>query len=112
MFAITLLNTIAWSNETAELRKRLKELLGRLPVGSLVGPVAGESPRARSANRAIRGGASEHGHTVVELWQEPGPPPTKRIASDRFHPNDLGHVLMARPFARQLDAPEPQPNAH
>ena len=101
-------NDVVWSKETALLRRQLKELLARLPEGTLVGPVAGGSPRARSANRAVRGGASEHGHSVIELWQEPGPPPTQRIAPDRFHPNDLGHLLMARPFARHLGAPEPR----
>ncbi len=102
-------NDVVWSKDIAMLRQRLKELIGRLPEGAIVGPVAGGSDRARSANRAIRSTAGEYGLPVVDLWQEPGPPPAARLADDRFHPNDLGHALMAKPFARLLDAPEPQP---
>ncbi len=100
-------NDVVWSSETTELRERLKALIARLPDGSMVGPVVGGSQRARSANRAIRTTAAERGLPVVELWSEPGPPPTERVAQDRFHPNDLGPLLMSRPFARHLGAPEP-----
>ncbi|MEM7321855.1 MAG: SGNH/GDSL hydrolase family protein [Actinomycetota bacterium] len=100
-------NDVVWSKDTTVLRNRLRDLIGRLPLGALVGLVAGGSPRARLANRAIKEAAAEHGHQVVNPWAEPGPPPGSRLAADRFHPNDLGYTLMAKPFARALDAPEP-----
>ncbi len=100
-------NDVVWSADTTVLRERLRELIAGLPEGAVVGLVAGASPRARVANRAVRNAAAEHGLTVIDPWREPGPPPQARLASDRFHPNDIGHALMARPFARYLGAPEP-----
>ncbi len=100
-------NDVVWSADTTALRDRLRSLVAALPPGSVVGLVAGGSPRASVANRAVEDAASEGGHTVVDPWREPGPPPGERLAEDRFHPSDLGYALMARPFARHLDAPEP-----
>ena len=99
-------NDVVWSNETAELRKGLSQLIGCLPEGALVGPVAGGSERARTANRAIRNAAGERGLSVIDLWNEPGPPAQDRLAADRFHPNDVGHSLMAKPFIRHLNTGE------
>lgn len=104
-------NDVVWSADTAALRERLRTLIGGLPGESVVGLVAGSSPRARLANRVVRSAAGEAGHTVVDPWREPGPPPQDRLAEDRFHPSDLGYSLMARPFARELDAPEPAPSS-
>lgn len=100
-------NDVAWSMETTLLRNRLRELIGHLPTESLIGLVAGGSPRARLANRAIKEAAANNGHRIINPWAEPGPSTGARLAEDRFHPNDLGYSLMARPFARALDAPEP-----
>lgn len=100
-------NDVVWSADTTALRERLRSLVAGLPAASLVALVAGGSPRARLANRALRGAAGEHGHSIVDPWREPGPPPQERLADDRFHPNDLGYRLMARPFTRELQAPEP-----
>ncbi len=100
-------NDVVWSSDTTVLRERLRTLIAGLPDNSLVGLVAGESPRARVANRAIKNAATDSGLSVVNPWREPGPAPPQRLAEDRFHPSDLGYRLMARPFARQLNAPEP-----
>ncbi len=100
-------NDVVWSSDTTVLRERLKELIAGLPGNALVGLVAGESPRARVANRAIKNEAGRRSLEVVNPWREPGPPPPQRLAEDRFHPSDLGYLLMARPFARQLNAPVP-----
>lgn len=103
-------NDVVWSKDTTVLRNRLRTLIAKLPSESLVGLVAGGSPRARLANRAIKGAATEHGHHIINPWNEPGPPAKDRLAEDRFHPNDLGYALMTRPFARVLTAPEPSGN--
>ncbi len=100
-------NDVVWSTDTTSTRNRLRAIIGRLPEGSTVGLVAGSSPRARLVNRAIRGAAADRACGLVDPWREPGPPPQERLAADRFHPNDLGYALMARPFARHLGAPEP-----
>ena len=104
-------NDVVWSKDTTVLRNRLRDLIGQLPTGSFVGLVAGGSPRARLANRAIKGAVADSGHQLINPWGEPGPPAGVRLAEDRFHPNDLGYSLMTRPFARALDAPEPQAEA-
>ena len=103
-------NDVVWSSDTAGIRDRLRRLIGRLPADSAVGLVAGTSPRARTVNRAVRQAATEAGCGLVDPWREPGPDPAARLATDRFHPNDLGYVLMTRPFARHLGAPEPEPS--
>ncbi len=100
-------NDVAWSLDTFGVQHRLRRLIGGLPASSTVGLIAGASPRGRLVNRAIRLAASEAGLGLVDPWREPGPRPAARLAQDRFHPNDLGHTLMARPFARALGAPEP-----
>lgn len=100
-------NDVVWSAETTATRDRMRAIIGRLPEASTVGLVAGSSARARLINRAIRGAATDAGCGLVDPWREPGPPPQQRLAADRFHPNDLGYTLMARPFARHFGAPEP-----
>ncbi|MEM7273929.1 MAG: SGNH/GDSL hydrolase family protein [Actinomycetota bacterium] len=100
-------NDVVWSAETTLLRERLRTLGSRLPAGALLSLVAGGSPRAVLANRAIKEIAAAGDHRLIDPWREPGPPPRERLASDRFHPNDLGYRLMTRPFARALGAPAP-----
>lgn len=100
-------NDVVWSRDTGALRDRLRTLIADLPETAVVAQVAGESPRARLANRTIKGAAAERGLGVVNPWGEPGPPYHDRLSEDRFHPSDLGHRLMARPFARSFNAPEP-----
>ncbi len=100
-------NDVVWSSATTAVRDRLRAIIGRLPGGGVAALVAGSSPRARLVNRAVRNAAAEAGCGLVDPWREPGPPPQQRLAADRFHPNDLGYVLMARPFARHLGAPLP-----
>lgn len=100
-------NDVVWSTDITGMRERLKLLIARLPDSAAVAMVAGESPKARLANRTIKNSAAERDLPVVNPWGEPGPPYQERLAEDRFHPSDLGHRLMARPFARWLNAPEP-----
>lgn len=100
-------NDVVWSRDSRGPRKRLRTLIGRLPPSSMVGLVAGSSPRARVVNRAVRQAAGNAGLTAIDPWREPGPPAGVRLAEDRFHPNDIGYALMARPFARHLGAPPP-----
>jgi len=104
-------NDVVWSADTVRVRRRLQRLIASLPTASTVGLAAGVSPRARLVNRAVRQATAEAGHVLVDPWREPGPGPMDRLAEDRFHPNDLGYVLMARPFARALGAPEPDSDA-
>lgn len=98
-------NDVVWSLDTTGTRERLGRLMERLPRPALFCLVAGGSPRARVINRGIRHRARELGHDVVNPWAEPGPPAMRRLAADRFHPNDLGYALMANALARPLATP-------
>jgi lysophospholipase L1-like esterase len=100
-------NDVLWAGDS-RAGSRLRSLVEQLPSESLVGLVAGASPRARAANRSIRNAATAAGLAVINPWTEPSPSVGRRLASDRFHPNDVGYALMARTFARQLDAPLPE----
>ncbi|MGF1597689.1 MAG: SGNH/GDSL hydrolase family protein [Acidimicrobiales bacterium] len=102
-------NDLVWGKEVTMLRERVRSLVDRLPPATVVGMVAGGSARAQLVNRAIRGRAGELGRTVVDPWAEPTPPGQRRLAGDRFHPNDLGYELMAIPFARALGLDPPSP---
>jgi lysophospholipase L1-like esterase len=92
-------NDLLWSTGRG-LSDRLRVVAELLPDGAVVGTVAGASPRALSANRALRRAAAERGLTVFDPWREPGP--ARRLAADRIHPNDIGYRLMARALARRV----------
>jgi lysophospholipase L1-like esterase len=98
-------NDVVWSLDTTGTRRRLSRLMERLPRPALFCLVAGGSPRARVINRGIHHRARELDHDVVNPWTEPGPPALRRLAADRFHPNDLGYALMANALARRLATP-------
>jgi lysophospholipase L1-like esterase len=102
-------NDLVWGSDTTRLRDRLRAMAAALPDGAVVGSLAGASTRAQLANRALRNAARERGLALVDPWGEPGPSGRNRLASDRFHPNDLGYRLMADAFARQLGLP-PSPS--
>jgi lysophospholipase L1-like esterase len=105
-------NDVVWGRETGRLREQLRNLVGRLPDRTLIGALAGGSARARLANRALRGAAGERGMTLVNPWAEPTPPGLQRLASDRFHPSDVGYELMAIPFYRALGLPAGGAGSH
>lgn len=100
-------NDVVWSAALASLRSGLRDLSHALPANTIFGPVAGTSSRARLANRALRSAVASNGQRMAELWSVEGPRTTDRLASDRFHPNDLGYALMASSVTELLDAPRP-----
>ncbi len=95
-------NDLVWGRETTGLRDRLRKVVAQLPPQSVVGSLGGSSARGQLANRALRNATSEREIPLVATWSEFGSHPGKRMAADRFHPNDLGYELMARPFGREL----------
>ncbi|MEL7209635.1 MAG: SGNH/GDSL hydrolase family protein [Actinomycetota bacterium] len=96
-------NDVVWERgDDGRMRRRLQELTSRLPPASIIGVTPGRSSRARLANRTIRQGSSANGLLAIDPWNEPGPAPLGRLASDRFHPNDVGYELMSRAFARAM----------
>ncbi len=101
-------NDLMWSLDTNGLRAKARQLVESVialgaPVDRTVAcAVAGGSARARLVNRTIRSTAADNGVLAANPWNEPGPGPSERLASDRFHPNDLGYVLMARALGRSF----------
>ena len=101
-------NDLVWGIDTNGLRAKARRLVeGVVAVGAPVDrtvacAVAGGSARARLVNRTIRSAAADGGVVAANPWNEPGPGPTERLASDRFHPNDLGYGLMAKALGRPL----------
>lgn len=95
-------NDLVWGRDVAKLGTNLTSLASGLPPRSIVGALSGGSARGRLANRTLRTVAEECDLRLVETWSEPNPSGGPRLAADRFHPNDLGYQLMARPFARAL----------
>lgn len=71
-----------------------------LPDAAVVGTLAGASPRALAANRALRRAAAERDLAVVDPWRRPGP--LQRLAADRVHADDVGYELMAAALARAV----------
>ena len=96
-------NDLVWGRDVGKLGAKLTALAAGLPRGSVVGALSGGSARGRLANRALRSITQECGLRLVDTWSEPNPGTGPRLASDRFHPNDLGYHLMARPFARAVE---------
>ncbi|MEM7341505.1 MAG: SGNH/GDSL hydrolase family protein [Actinomycetota bacterium] len=99
-------NDLVWTRDVARLRHRIRALAGALPAGTAIATLAGQTTRTRLANRALRNAAEANDLVVVDPWREPGPPMSRRVSSDWFHPNDLGYELMARSFARALGVPD------
>jgi lysophospholipase L1-like esterase len=95
-------NDLVWGRDVTQLRARLAALGEGLPLDTLVGTLAGRSARGQLANRALRTVAAARELSLIDPWSEPNPGTEPRLAVDRFHPNDLGYRLMARPFARHL----------
>ncbi len=96
-------NDIFWSLSTVSLQRKIKELVNKLPEESLVGALAGGSPRAKASNVVLRKAAEQRGLPFVKPWNRPGPSGTARLAADKFHPNDIGYKLMAEAFTEALE---------
>ena len=89
-------NDIVWTPALQSLREGLRSISDALPPRTVFGPVAGASQRARLANRTLREQARANDQLVAPIWNSDHHSKLRdRIASDRFHPNDLGYSLMA-----------------
>ncbi|MDH3299399.1 MAG: SGNH/GDSL hydrolase family protein [Acidimicrobiia bacterium] len=101
-------NDLVWGLDTNGLRGKARRLVeGVIALGApfdrtVACAVAGGSARARLVNRTIRSAAADNGALAANPWNEPGPGPSERLASDKFHPNDLGYTLMARALGRSF----------
>lgn len=91
-------NDMVWGASPRKLRKGLLDIMEAVPAPAHFCTLIGTSPRAIIANKALLRLAAEGGHDVVNPWfRWKG-----NQASDRFHPNDDGYVLMAKALCKTL----------
>jgi len=93
-------NDIFWS--ASIIHVKLKLMIDGLPQNSIVGSLAGGSPRSFAANRVLKKASLSQGFKFVNPWGLPTPSGLKRVAEDKFHPNNLGYELMAEAFIEAI----------
>lgn len=102
-------NDVFWGRVgVTDLRSQVVELTRQLPRPAVVARIAGSSSRVALTNRVLKQAATDDELELVDPWREPGPGVFERLAEDRFHPNDIGHQLMADAFLRSIDRVLPQ----
>ena len=92
---------------TDELVHQLREVIHRLPAGSVIAtmPQGLRPRRAVAANDLIRTEAPAAGLLVADVWRRTGPPWRGKFAPDGFHPAALGYADWAAAFADALGLP-------
>ncbi len=103
-----LITVLAGSNDLMNPRYRLelaadlRELMQRLPPGTVVGNQPGTYAAALEVNRIIDDAVAERGLVLAELRD----PRTRhwrgKLAADHFHPNERGYAGMAEIFGEAL----------
>ena len=104
-------NDIVRRTPLAQVERELREIIGRLPPGSVVAtlPEGLGRERAGAINQVIRSAAAAApgGLRVADVCAHTGPPWEGKYAEDRFHPDALGYADWAAAFADALDLPTP-----
>jgi acyl-CoA thioesterase I len=88
-----------------ELERDLREIIGRLPAGSVVAtlPAGLSRERVTAIDAIVRKAAAERGFRVADVGAHTGPPWEGKYAEDRFHPGALGYADWAAAFAEALE---------
>ena len=88
-----------------QLERDLREIIGRLPPGSVVATLPAGLGRERvvAVDAVIRSGAAAGGLRVADVGAHTGPPWEGKYAEDRFHPGALGYADWAAAFAETLE---------
>lgn len=86
------------------VERDLREIIGRLPKGSVVATLPGGlwRERAEAIDDVIRSAAADAGLRVAEVGAHTWPPSPGKYAEDRFHPGALGYADWAAAFAEAL----------
>jgi lysophospholipase L1-like esterase len=87
-----------------QLERDLREIIGRLPPGSVVAtlPAGLWRERVAAVDAVIRSAAAGGGLRVADVGAHTGPPWEGKYAEDRFHPGTLGYADWAAAFAEAL----------
>jgi lysophospholipase L1-like esterase len=94
-----------------QAERELREIIGRLPAGSVIATLPAGLGRTRvdALNLVVRSAASEAGLRVADVFAHTGPPWDGKFAEDRFHPGLLGYADWAAAFADALGLTRPRP---
>jgi acyl-CoA thioesterase-1 len=84
-------NDMVWGASLGKLRRGIRAIAEAVPAPAQVCTLIGSSPRSIIANKSLIKIASETGHEIVNPWFKW----RGKQASDRFHPNDEGYLLMS-----------------
>lgn len=87
------------------LESALESLTAVLPTRTVIGTIPGRPRTVAPFNELIREWAARHELRVAETGGAITPPWRGKLASDWFHPNDVGYAMWARAFADALDVP-------
>lgn len=83
----------------------LEKLAAVLPSGTVLATIPGRPKTVAPFNELVREWSSRHDLRVAETGGAITPPWRGKLASDWFHPNDVGYAMWARAFADALDVP-------
>ena len=88
-----------------QLERDLREIIDRLPSGSVVAtlPAGLFRERVEAIDAIIRSAAVARGFRVADVGAHTGAPWEGKYAEDRFHPGALGYADWAAAFAETLD---------
>lgn len=103
-------NDMVWGASLGKVRRGMRTIAEAVPGPAQICTLIGSSPRSIIANRSLITIANETGHEIVNPWFKW----RGKQASDRFHPDDEGYVMMASAFCAALGVEyspiaEPQP---
>ena len=87
-----------------QVERELREIIGRLPPGSVVGtlPHGLLRERVEVLNQIIWSATADAGLRVADVYAHTGPPWDGKFSEDRFHPNTVGYSHWAAAFADPL----------
>lgn len=98
-------NDVVHRTPLAQVERELREIVARLPAGSVVAtlPQGLWAERVAALNEVVRAAADEAGLVVADVNAHTGPPWRDKLAADRFHPADLGYADWAAAFAEVIE---------
>ncbi len=97
-------NDVFWSLATRSLIEKMERIVNALPQASVIGKLAGASPRAKIVNAKLKQFAKDRRLPICDPWRVKGVSGKDRVASDNFHPNDYGYELMASAFIEAINS--------
>ena len=99
-------NDVVRRTPLVQIEGELREIIGRLPAGSVVGtlPHGLWRERVEVLNQVVWSAAADAGLRVADVYAHTGPPWEGKFAEDRFHPGALGYADWAAAFTDPLES--------